>query len=114
MAQMGAHASSPLGHAPSTQSCAEPGSPVTPAQSHCQQPQSLDSVQALPGDVEPGWRPLWSLEHPAASTSATAAMKKEREPTSTTLLEAPAKGQSSPGPQRVSAASSTGSSAGGS
>ncbi len=46
IAQTGAHASSPVGHEPSTQTCAAPGSPLTPAQSHCQQPQSLDTVQA--------------------------------------------------------------------
>jgi hypothetical protein len=35
------------------------------------------------------------LEHPAARESATVAVKKEREPTDPTLLEAPPEGQSS-------------------
>ena len=64
-AQMGVHASSPVGHLPDSQSCAAPGSPPTPSHTHCQQPHSVADVHAPPGAVLPGWGPvLVELEQP--------------------------------------------------
>jgi hypothetical protein len=44
-AQLGAQATSPVGHRPATQSWAAPGAPATPWHSHVQQPQSAAAEQ---------------------------------------------------------------------
>jgi hypothetical protein len=65
-AQMGVHASSPVGHLPDSQSWAAPGAPLMPSHAHCQQPHSVADVQAPPGAVLPGSGPVVvELEQPA-------------------------------------------------
>jgi hypothetical protein len=68
--QLGAHASSPVGQRPPTQSWAAPGAPPTPWHAHVQQPQSAAVEQAPPGGVLPGPCPAGALLEQARAVSA--------------------------------------------
>ena len=96
-AQLGVHASSPVGQWPETQSWAEPGSPPTPSQLHCQQPQSLGRAQACPGGVPPGPGPpgVLLLEQEAAKPLTQSATRSRTRcgPTGRTLAERGTDGQ---------------------